>query len=1073
MANTIKLKRGSGSNPGTSDLSVGEVALRTDNGTLFTKNDAGNITEIGASSGVADGDKGDITVASSGTSWTIDANAVTRTKINDEAITTAKLRDNAVTNDKISSSAAIAGTKISPDFGSQNVVTTGTLDTGNATLNNANITQRTDGSTDNGVFINSGDTGAGNRPNLVLKGAGSAALSQEAIQVYYNNGSNKTFDLDFEGNIEARDLDVRHADFSAGIDVTGNITVSGTVDGVDIAARNTLFGGLTSSSGVLSNGVTATTQSASDNSTKIATTAYTDTAISNLVDSSPSALNTLNELAAALGDDANFSTTVTNSIATKLPLAGGTLTGALTVNAEINARRLTLSDDGATSPTLMIKTDDNSPWGFIIKNDTYSTDVNVGFKAYQGNDGHLNLQQRGNSEYNQIFFTQYNGTTSRSLLTFNTSGNATFGGSVTATGGFSGSGASLTNVNATTLDSIDSGSFLRSDANDTSSGTIAFGTGSLDPDSFASYSGGFGAISDTSWGARGVFVHGGGTGDAAAMAHNGSKLYFGIQNGSSANSMTTWLDVTPSTRVINFQTANNATNVQIGGNKIFHAGNDGGGSGLDADTLDGVQGASFLRSDATDSFSGNTLNFDGSDDGKIILSGTSNPYIRFRESTTNKAYLQWSSSGYINIANQESGETLRIKDGASGLKWIVGSTEHTVWNANNDGAGSGLDADELDGIAGSGYLRSNTNDTFTGSTLVFDSSTDQKIILEGSNSPYIRWKEGSTNKAYIQWNTSGYLYLRNQEDSSVLILRDNLNFSQDAINFKKIWNEYNDGSGSGLDADTLDGVEGSNFLRSNTSDNCSGTITFDAEKGIRCSHGQQTDGNDGFIASGKFGTGLNIVGTQTSSGTGRQIRLWGNLITSGGDTYWASGNDGAGSGLDADTLDGLHASQIGGFPSGTRMVFQQTSAPSGWTKDTSDTNQRALRVVSGTAGSGGSVDFTTAFASNRGSSSNNGGNTGNRSATTGGRSLSEAQLNQHRHKVDTHNEWSGDYGHHTTQSWRQVHTGGTGYLPWTSWTGSSSSHNHGGGSHNHSTPNHSHTTNVAVRYLDVIIASKD
>ena len=75
---------------------------------------------------------------------------------------------------------------------------------------------------------------------------------------------------------------------------------------------------------------TTSTQSASDNSTKIATTAYVTTALSNLVDSSPSALNTLNELAAALGDDAAFSTTVTNSIATKLPLAGGTLTGALT-----------------------------------------------------------------------------------------------------------------------------------------------------------------------------------------------------------------------------------------------------------------------------------------------------------------------------------------------------------------------------------------------------------------------------------------------------------------------------------------------------------------------------------------------------------------------------------------------------------------------------------------------------------------------------------------------------------------------------------------------------------------------
>ena len=61
-------------------------------------------------------------------------------------------------------------------------------------------------------------------------------------------------------------------------------------------------------------------------------TSYTDTAVANLVDSSPATLNTLNELAAALGDDANFSTTVTNSIATKLPLAGGTLTGGLTQN---------------------------------------------------------------------------------------------------------------------------------------------------------------------------------------------------------------------------------------------------------------------------------------------------------------------------------------------------------------------------------------------------------------------------------------------------------------------------------------------------------------------------------------------------------------------------------------------------------------------------------------------------------------------------------------------------------------------------------------------------------------------
>lgn len=55
--------------------------------------------------------------------------------------------------------------------------------------------------------------------------------------------------------------------------------------------------------------------------------AFANTAAANIVDSAPGTLDTLNELAAALGDDPNFATTVTNSIATKMPLAGGTFTG--------------------------------------------------------------------------------------------------------------------------------------------------------------------------------------------------------------------------------------------------------------------------------------------------------------------------------------------------------------------------------------------------------------------------------------------------------------------------------------------------------------------------------------------------------------------------------------------------------------------------------------------------------------------------------------------------------------------------------------------------------------------------
>ncbi len=75
--------------------------------------------------------------------------------------------------------------------------------------------------------------------------------------------------------------------------------------------------------------ILSTAQSYADTSEADAITtanAYTDTAIANLVDTAPTTLDTLNELAAALGDDANFSTTVTNSIATKLATADFTST---------------------------------------------------------------------------------------------------------------------------------------------------------------------------------------------------------------------------------------------------------------------------------------------------------------------------------------------------------------------------------------------------------------------------------------------------------------------------------------------------------------------------------------------------------------------------------------------------------------------------------------------------------------------------------------------------------------------------------------------------------------------------
>lgn len=95
---------------------------------------------------------------------------------------------------------------------------------------------------------------------------------------------------------------------------------------------------------------TAPTAVAGTNTTQLATTAFVKTAVDNVIAAAPGALDTLYELAAALGNDANFSTTVTNSLASKLALAGGTMTGAIAMGANkiTNLGTPTVSTDAAT-----------------------------------------------------------------------------------------------------------------------------------------------------------------------------------------------------------------------------------------------------------------------------------------------------------------------------------------------------------------------------------------------------------------------------------------------------------------------------------------------------------------------------------------------------------------------------------------------------------------------------------------------------------------------------------------------------------------------------------------------------
>jgi hypothetical protein len=99
-----------------------------------------------------------------------------------------------------------------------------------------------------------------------------------------------------------------------------------------------------------SSAATITNLTSPTNSGDAATKGYVDAQVAALVDGAPAALDTLNELAAALNDDASFSTTVTNSIAAKLPLAGGTMSGniAMGTNKVTGLGTPSSSTDAAT-----------------------------------------------------------------------------------------------------------------------------------------------------------------------------------------------------------------------------------------------------------------------------------------------------------------------------------------------------------------------------------------------------------------------------------------------------------------------------------------------------------------------------------------------------------------------------------------------------------------------------------------------------------------------------------------------------------------------------------------------------
>lgn len=158
------------------------------------------------------------------------------------------------------------------------------------------------------------------------------------------------------------------------------------------------------------------------------------------------------------------------------------------------------------------------------------------------------------------------------------------------------------------------------------------------------------------------------------------------------------------------------------------------------------------------------------------------------------------------------------------------------------------------------------------------------------------------------------------------------------------------------------------------------------------------------------------------------------------------------------------------FNSGTRMLFAQTAAPTGWTKDTVNYNNHSLRVVTGTASTGGSVDFTTAFTSQTPTGSVTITSvTGSAGATT----LSTPQIPSHSHGPGSLINAPGNNRRFESSPGPTNGTNGDAIQGTTAAAGGGGSHSHPFSFSSGSGTFSGSAINLAVKYLDVITATKD
>ena len=375
---------------------------------------------------------------------------------------------------------------------------------------------------------------------------------------------------------------------------------------------------------------------------------------------------------------------------------------------------------------------------------------------------------------------------------------------------------------------------------------------------------------------------------------------------------------------------------------IWHPANDGAGSGLDADLLDGRDGTYYA--DISGRLGYTPLNRAGDTAlGRMVLTspvGINSP-IATTSQYLGQMEVRASGSGAAMIAfhrPQQYAAYLGV-DTDNVLRfggWSAGAVAHTLWHSGNDGAGSGLDADQLDGQDGSYYANvparlgytplNRAGDTMTGS-LSISHAGSPTLTLSSVGSASVRLAmQGDGNVVLYRGAAGGEVPVWNVAEQSGPF---NITMPITRAGFR-VWDAANDGAGSGLDADLLDGQDGSYYANvparlgfspaNRAGDTFSGPIRRDAGYYLDFVDDRPLinfDGND-FLA-------FDRVGDILSATIGGQVRMRlrgvGNLeffgtanMTFNGAQIWHAGNDGSGSGLDADLLDGQDGSYYTNVP---------------------------------------------------------------------------------------------------------------------------------------------------------------